>query len=561
MVGHGHGDCIDVVEALDFGETFVVGTVFFLQLQEVVDGIIDEVVQVVLHFVHVELDFGELVHRGLDVEFGNLADGLFAERKHVVAGDLLPEKRAVGVEGAFDAVDLCIPGFGILLQLLIDAFFEEDFLQGNLVPLLAQLVKLDFQLFAQQVEGVLGVDAQDVLDVGEDGLAVPYYAGIGGVGDFAVGEGVECVNGLVGGDTGHQVEVDFCLCRRIVVYLLDFQLAVVNGLGDGVGGFGDKIFGSGAVRNLVDYQSLVIDNADFGAVTDFAALCAVVVAAHVYGAAGREVGVDLEILAAQDMYGGVNQLVEVVGQDEGGHTHADTLHALGKQQREFDGQRDGLTVTAVVGDLPLCGFMVEDHLFRKRGEARLDVTGSCRVVAGENVTPVTLRVDEQVLLSHLHESCADGLVAVRVVLHGVTHDISHLVEAAVLQLVHRVQDTALHGLEAVIHVRESTVEDDVGGVVQVPFAVHRLCENHFVQARLVLCTCVRIFLRDNDFTRIISSFFGQFFVFEFFSHRFWFFKPRRYDFFNEECRMMNEECLSLQVFLVDVELWTLNFGH
>ena len=68
MVGHGHGDRINVVETLDFGETFVVGAVFFLQLQEIVDGIIDEVVQMVLHFVHVEFDFrgiGELVVNSL----------------------------------------------------------------------------------------------------------------------------------------------------------------------------------------------------------------------------------------------------------------------------------------------------------------------------------------------------------------------------------------------------------------------------------------------------------------------------------------------------------------
>ena len=209
-------------------------------------------------------------------------------------------------------------------------------------------------------------------------------------------------------------------------------------LGDGVGGFGNKVFGSGAVRNLVDYQSLVVNDTDFSAVADLAALCAVIVAAHIDGAAGREVGVDLEILAAQDMYGSVNQLVEVVGQDEGGHAHADALHALGEQQRELDGQRDGLAVTAVVGNLPLGGLVVEDHLLGERGETRLDVTGSRRIVASENVTPVTLRVDEQVLLAHLHQCCPDGLVAVGVVLHGVTHDVRHLVEAAVFQLVHGV---------------------------------------------------------------------------------------------------------------------------
>ena len=354
------------------------------------------------------------------------------------------------------------------------------------MPLLAQLVKLNFQLFAQQVEGVFGIDAQNVLDVGEDGLAVPNHAGVGGVGDFAVGEGVECVDGLVGGDTGLKVEVDLGLRCRVVVYLLDFQLSAVNGFSDGVGGFGDEVFGSGAVRYLVDHQCFVINDTDLGAVADLAALRTVVVFAHIDGPARREVGINLEIFAFEDAYRCIDEFVEVVGQNEGGHTHTDTFHALRKQQREFDGQRDRLAVTAVVGDLPLSGFVVENHLFGKRSETRLNVTRRGSIVAGEDVTPVSLCVDEQVLLTHLHEGRANGLVAVRVVFHRVTHDVGHLVETTVLQFVHRVEDAALHGFQTVVNVGKGAVENDVGGVIQVPFAVHRLRENYLVQTRFVL---------------------------------------------------------------------------
>ena len=110
-------------------------------------------------------------------------------------------------------------------------------------------------------------------------------------------------------------------------------------------------------------------------------------------------------------------------------------------------------------------------------------------------------------LAHLHQGRPDGLVAVRVVLHGVAHDVCHLVETAILQLVHGVQDSALHGFQAVVNIRERSIQDDVGGVVEIPLAVHRLRENHFVQARIVMQLFVRILLRDNDIRSIfVNSF-------------------------------------------------------
>ena len=234
------------------------------------------------------------------------------------------------------------------------------------------------------------------------------------------------------------------------------------------------------------WSTLLVDDVDLGAVAHLAALGTVGVAAHVSRTAGGEVGINLEVLAPQDVDGGVDQLVEVVGQDFGGHTHAHTVHALREQQRELDGQRDGLLVAAVVRDLPVGGLVVEDHLQGELGEARLDVTGGSRRVAGQDVTPVTLRVDDVVLLPHRHEGGVDGLVAVRVVFHRVTHDVGHLVVTPVLQFVHRVENTPLHRLEAVIDIREGAVEDNIGGVVQEPLPVHRLHKNDFMKIRGLL---------------------------------------------------------------------------
>ena len=60
----------------------------------------------------------------------------------------------------------------------------------------------------------------------------------------------------------------------------------------------------------------------------------------------------------------------------------------------------------------------------------------------------------------------------RVILHGITDDIGHLIETAVIEGLHRVKYAALHGLEAVLYMRHGTLEYHVGGVLEEPASVH-----------------------------------------------------------------------------------------
>ena len=57
-------------------------------------------------------------------------------------------------------------------------------------------------------------------------------------------------------------------------------------------------------------------------------------------------------------------------------------------------------------------------------------------------------------------------------LHRVADDVGHLVVSAVVEALHRVEDAALHGFEAVAEVRHGAFEDDIGGVVEEPVLVH-----------------------------------------------------------------------------------------
>ncbi len=72
----------------------------------------------------------------------------------------------------------------------------------------------------------------------------------------------------------------------------------------------------------------------------------------------------------------------------------------------------------------------------------------------------------------LYKGVADRGVAVRVELHGVSHDVRHLIISAVVHALHRVEDASLHGLQAVLQVGNGSVENAVAGIVEEPVLIH-----------------------------------------------------------------------------------------
>ena len=60
----------------------------------------------------------------------------------------------------------------------------------------------------------------------------------------------------------------------------------------------------------------------------------------------------------------------------------------------------------------------------------------------------------------------------RVILHGVSNDVGDLVVAAVFKLTHRVQNPALHRLQAIAKVRNGTLHDHVAGVIEEVIGIH-----------------------------------------------------------------------------------------
>ena len=168
----------------------------------------------------------------------------------------------------------------------------------------------------------------------------------------------------------------------------------------------------------------------------------------------------------------IDQLDEVVRQNLRRQTDRDTVGTLRQQQREFHGKRHRLLVTAVVGAHPLGRLLVENHVEGEFRQAGFDVTARSCFVAREDVAPVALTVDQQVLLPQLHQRVLDRRVAVRVVLHGLAHEVGDLVVTAVVDDLHRMKDTPLDGFQSVLDMRHGAFEDHVRGVVQEPVLIH-----------------------------------------------------------------------------------------
>ena len=159
-------------------------------------------------------------------------------------------------------------------------------------------------------------------------------------------------------------------------------------------------------------------------------------------------------------------------EDLGGHTDGNAFGSLGKQKREPDRKFCRLLVAAVIRGHPVGDLRVEDHFLGELRQARLDVPRGGVAVSSENITPVTLAVDQKAFLAELDKGSEDGSVSVRMVLHGLADYIGHLCVASVVHPVHGVQHAPLHGLQSVNDVRYGPLEDDIGGIVQEPVLEH-----------------------------------------------------------------------------------------
>lgn len=102
------------------------------------------------------------------------------------------------------------------------------------MPLLFEFAEFDFEFTTKYVPGVFGTDFDEFVDRKESGFVVVDDDGVWGERNFAVGEGVERLYGLVGVDAWGEMDENFDLSGGIVFDTKDFDFALFIGGDDGV---------------------------------------------------------------------------------------------------------------------------------------------------------------------------------------------------------------------------------------------------------------------------------------------------------------------------------------
>ncbi len=187
------------------------------------------------------------------------------------------------------------------------------------------------------------------------------------------------------------------------------------------------------------------------------------------------------------MLDGLDRLAEVVRRDVGRHPDRDTRRAVHDEVGESRRQHRRLLQAIVeVGD-EVDGILVDvlEHRHRDAREAGFRVAvGGRRIAVHRAEVPLTIhqRIAQREVLDHPHQRVVNRHVAVRVILaEHVADDCGALLVGTAghePQLVHGVQDAAVHGLEPIAHVGERALHDHAHRIVE-----ERLAHLVFDEAR------------------------------------------------------------------------------
>ena len=431
----------------------------------------------------------------IEAEFQDVVDLLFAEEVFAIgqarfAADFDPEFLDL-LAGEFEGEEFDFGLFAVFRS-ADDADKLVEIGQCDEEGL--EFFRADFG-FAEKVGGAAEDDFAAVLDVAEDGflerkeLRLPVVDGQhrDGEGGLERGVLVEVVDDNLRIGVALEFDHDARFFVRLVAdgadvgdRLLVDQIRDAldeGGAVDVVGDLGDDDLLAVALELLDTGFAADFDRAASG----FEVLADAADAAEL--AAGGEVGAfDIFHQAVERDVGfvdlradGVDDLAQVVRRHVGRHADGDAGAAVDEEVRERGGEDDGFGQALVVVRDEINGrFVHVGHEGRAEvGEARLGVTHGGRRIAFDRAE-VALSVDEGFAhgpaLRHVDEGRINDRFAVRVVVAArVTADfraLDLLPSGKEPQIVHRVEDAALGGLESVARIGQGAGNDDGHGVVE-----------------------------------------------------------------------------------------------
>ena len=216
----------------------------------------------------------------------------------------------------------------------------------------------------------------------------------------------------------------------------------------------------------------------------------------------------------------LGNLTQVMRRNIGRHTHSNTRRTVDQQVRDARGQNGRLQGLAVVVGLEINGVFVDvtHHLKGNGSHLGLGVSRRCGTVVtgGAEVTLTqSQRVTHNPALNQTHQSVVDSAIAVGVELtHHVADHAGALIEGsvrAVAAVVHRVDHAAVHGLEAVTHIRQGAANNNRHCVVQVG-TLHFGLQVHLFNVTVVVYAFSATVADDVNLSGFILLFFAHYFL-------------------------------------------------
>ena len=337
---------------------------------------------------------------------------------------------------------------------------------------LACLAQVKHRAPCHHFAAVLQEDFQQVFEVAQLGLAVDQRDHVHAEAVLQLGLLVEVVEHhfrhFAALQLNHQPHAGFI---GLVLDVADaFDLLLMHQFGHAllqrflVDLVGQLVHDDGLACALVDVFKVALGPhhhaAASGAVTVFHAIDAI------NDAGGREVGcrddfhqlVNRSLRIAQQMQARVDDFVQVMWRDVGGHSHRNATRAIDQQIGQARGHDQRLFFRTVVVGSEVHGLFVQIRQNFVGNFCQTDFgVAHGRSVVAINRSEVALAVHQHMphrkILRHAHNRVVDRLVAMRVVL---ADDIAHnpcglfiRPVPIIVQFVHRKEHTPVHGLEAV----------------------------------------------------------------------------------------------------------------
>ena len=483
---------VDLFDLLDLGAAGEVFAVPLFDVLKIADGVFHQMFQVVADFFQAVKDRPDLLLVLFNIKAGNTPHRQSQELIDIFVGNipqkLIPERRQTFLNFLI---------FLILRTALFDAFvnavFKEELCQSFSVFGFQQPAFFDLKLPLQVIQKFAYIAFQHIRYTHLHRAAVANHRHLGRDTDRAIRIHKEPFPGLFRVIPTHGGNADLHLVSSVIHQTAGGNTDLVF-FGSPLNGCHQRS-GVGSSGDLPDHQFSAFNI--YSGTQSYLAV-AVVVFSYIHHPALLKVGEYLKLFAPQMGDLGINKLVEVMGQYKRTHTHGNTVGAQHQQAGHLRRQLGGFFFAAVVVGYEI-GYVVVEHSFiRQFAQGTLGVTRRSGRRTGKDITEVTFFMDKvrcihmpepfsavavhfhtlnaAAFVGKYHDGVANGSIAVRVIVHGVAHDIGGFGGAAVIViLIKGPQNSPLYGFQTIIHIRYGTGTYDITCVIQkVP--IHHLAE-------------------------------------------------------------------------------------